>query len=100
MANTTNDSKAPMSLILFVPVGILLALSPYSYTALELLVCWVFFSLFLLALTPAILGVALAYYIQRWIFHWAWTPLRTSRTSTLGLSAPAPRPISDSGRPR
>jgi hypothetical protein len=100
MANTTNYSKAPMSLILLVPIGILLALSPYSYAALELLVCWVFFSLFLLALTPAILGVALACYVRRWIFHRAWTTPRTSRTNTLGLSAPAPRPISGGGRSR
>lgn len=98
MANTISYSKATMSLMLLVPVGILLALSPYSYAAQELLVCWVFFGLFLLALTLAILGVALAYYVRRWIFHWAWTTLRMSRTNTLGLSAPAPKPISGGGR--
>ena len=100
MANTTRYSKVAMPLILFVPVDILLALSPYSYAALELLVCWVFFSLFLLALTLAILGVALAYYVGRWIFHWAWTTLRMSRTNTLVLSAPHPRPISGGGGSR
>jgi len=100
MANIINYSKATMSLILFVPVGILLALSPHSYAALELLVCWVFFGLFLLALTPPILGVAVAYYVGRWIFHWAWTTLRMSRTNTLGLSAPHPRAISGGGRSR
>jgi hypothetical protein len=100
VANTRSDSIATMSLILFVPVGILLSLSPYSYAALELLVCWVFLGLFLLALTPAILGVALVHYFGRWIFHWAWTTLRMSRTNTLSLSAPHPRPISGGGRSR
>ena len=100
MANTISYSKAIMSLVLFVPVGILLALSPYSYAARELLVCWVFIGLFLLALTPAILGGALAYYVGRWIFHWAWTTLRMSRANALGLSAPDPRPISGGGRSR
>jgi hypothetical protein len=100
VANTRSDSKATMSLILFVPVAILLALSPYSYAAMELLVCWVLFGLFSLALTPAILGVALVHYVGRRIFHWVWTTLRMSRTNTLGLSAPDPRPISDGGRSR
>jgi len=100
VANTRSDSKATMSLILFVPVGILLALSPYSYAALELLVCWVFLGLFSLALTPAILGIALVYYVGRWIFHWAWTTLRMPRTNTLGLSAPHPRLILGGERSR
>jgi hypothetical protein len=51
-----------MSLILFVPVGILLALIPYSYPVRELLACWLFFGLLLVAITPIVFGVVHACY--------------------------------------
>jgi hypothetical protein len=83
MVKTTCYSKTAVSLVLFVPVGILLVLSPHYYVALELLVCWLFFGLFLLAITPAVLGAVLAYYAGRRIIRWAWTTPGILPTTTL-----------------
>ena len=95
MANKATRMKSAMRRTLFVPAGLLLAISPFSYHARELLTCWLFFGLLLVSITPLILGTVLACYAGRWIIRWAWEDPRMKVTPTLGLSVsplgPSPR---------
>lgn len=88
MRHTTRFTKAAMALILFVPVGIFLALIPYSYPVRELLACWLFFGLLLVAITPVALCAVLACYAGIKIIHWAWR--RPQMTPALKLDLPSP----------
>ena len=86
MLNTASHMKAALLLILFGSLGVLLALSSYSYGARELLVCWLFFGLLLVSISPVILGAVLAYYAARRIIRWAWMLSRVTPKPTLDLS--------------
>jgi hypothetical protein len=56
MLDATHDKKPAISLLLFIAVVLLLVFSPYSYHALELLVCWLFFGLVFVSLALVLLG--------------------------------------------
>lgn len=65
-------------------LGLVLALSLYSYYVQELLVCWLFFSLAFASLVLVILGAVVVWYAGNYIIHWASMAVRTSPTVVLG----------------
>jgi hypothetical protein len=65
-------------------LGLLLALSLYSYHAQELLVCWLFFSLAFASLVLVILGAVVVWYAGNHVIHWASMATRATPTVVLG----------------
>jgi hypothetical protein len=76
MATATLYTKTARSLMSLLAVGLVLGLSLYSYCILEVVVCWLFFSLAFLSLAIVILAGVLACGACECVIHWASTVTR------------------------
>jgi uncharacterized protein YacL len=74
--NAARYSKLAISLLAFTAVGLVVGLNLSAYHLLELLVCWLCFSIGFVSLALAILVVALACYAGKYFIHCASAAVR------------------------